>query len=124
MNVVLWFAQALLAAVFLLAGFPKATRSIDALSKRMDWVRAVPPGFVRCIGAAELLGAVGLVLPLATGILPWLTVAAAVGLVLVQVSAGAFHLSRGEAAVVPGNIVLLLLAVFVVIGRVAVVQMA
>jgi DoxX-like family len=55
---------------------------------------------------------------------PWLTVAAAVGLVIVQVCAIAFHLARGETQRLAMNAVLLLLAVFVVVGRVALVPIA
>src|SRR5215813_10792266 len=124
MNIVLWAVQTLLAMAFLLAGLMKAIQPIEALSTRMDWVSAVPVGFVRCIGIAELLGALGLILPLTTGILPWLTVAAAVGLVIVQACAAFFHLARNEASVVPGNLVLLLMALLVVAGRLAIVPVA
>lgn len=124
MNVVLWIVQALLAAAFLLAGGAKAFQPLVALSKRMVWVSAAPAGLVRFIGIAELLGAIGLILPMLANIAPQLTVAAAAGLVLVQVCAILFHLSRNEARVVPGNIVLLLLAVFVLVGRVAIAPIA
>ncbi len=123
MNIVLWVVQILLALVFLMAGFFKATRPIETLSKRMAWVSSLPVAFVRFIGVAEMLGAIGLILPLVTDILPWLTVAAALGLVVVQASAIVFHLSRHEARVVPGNIVLLLLAVLIVVGRMAILPM-
>lgn len=116
MNVALWVVQGLLAAAFLLAGGIKLTQPIDTQAKSMDWVRAVP-SLVRFIGTAEVLGAIGLILPMVTHLLPWLTVAAGAGLALVMVSAAAFHLSRGEASRVPVNAVLLILAVFVVIGR-------
>jgi hypothetical protein len=118
-NVVLWIVQGLVAAAYLLAGGMKATQPLDTLSKQMTWVNAVPAGFVRFIGVAELLGAVGLILPLATGILPWLTVAAAIGLVIVQVGAIGVHLSRHETTRIPVNVILLLLAVFIIIGRLA-----
>jgi len=124
MNVVLWIAQVLLAAAYVLAGGGKAFRPLPALSKQMTWVSSVPPAFVRFVGAAELLGAIGLVLPIVTGVAPWLTVAAAAGLVLLQVCAITFHLSRNEARVVPTNVVLLLLAALVLIGRVAIVPVA
>ncbi|HEV2460674.1 MAG TPA: DoxX family protein [Ktedonobacterales bacterium] len=124
MTVVLWIVQGLLALAYLMAGGMKASRPIAALSKSMAWVRSVPPGFVRSIGVAEVLGAIGIILPLATGVLPWLTVAAAVGLVIVQVCAIAFHLARGETQRLAMNAVLLLLAVFVVVGRVALVPIA
>lgn len=124
MNVVIWIGQGLLAAVFLLAGGLKVSQPIESLSKRMTFVRAVPPPFVRFIGAAEVLGAAGLILPLATGVLPWLTVAAAVGLVIVQLCAAVFHISRGEASRVLTNAALLAMAVFVVIGRLSIVPVA
>ena len=73
MNAVLWIVQGLLAAAFLAAGLMKSTRPIEALSKQMTWVKSVPPGFVRFIGVAELLGAIGLILPMVTNILPWLS---------------------------------------------------
>jgi hypothetical protein len=123
-NDLLWIVQVLLALAYLMAGVLKATQPLDMLSKRMSWVRATPAGLVRFIGVAELLGAIGIILPLATGILPWLTVAAAIGLVIVQLCAIVFHLARGEARVLPGNVVLLVLALFVVIGRVAIVPIA
>ena len=124
MNIVLWVVQGLLAAAYLMAGGMKLAQPIDSLGKQMGWVRDTPPSFVRFVGAAEVLGAVGLILPMLTGILPWLTVAAAVGLVIVQLGASALHLSRGEAARLPVNVVLLLLAVIVVVGRLAIAPVA
>jgi putative oxidoreductase len=120
MTVVLWIVQALLAAVYVLTGSMKALRPLEALKKSMAWVSAVPAGLVRFVGIAELLGAIGLILPMVTNTAPRLTVAAAAGLVLVQVCAIVFHLSRHEARVVPGNIILLLLALFILIGRVTI----
>ena len=121
MNLVLWIVQALLAAAYVLAGSMKSFRPLEQLSKNMAWVKTTPAGLVRFIGIAELLGAIGLILPMATNIAPGLTIAAAAGLVIVQVCAIVFHLSRNEARMVPGNVVLLLLALFVIIGRVAIV---
>jgi len=95
MNVILWVVQCLLAVAYLLAGVPKASLPIKALSKRVGWIGAVPAALVRFIGVAELLGAIGLILPMLTGILPWLTVAAAMGLAVLQVCATLFHISRG-----------------------------
>ena len=121
MSVVLWIIQVLLALVFLMTGFMKLTQPIAILSKRMTWTAAVPLGLVRFIGLAELLGGIGLILPMLIGILPWLTIAAAIGLSIVMVSAAIFHLARHEASHVPGNIVLLILAVIVVVGRLVIV---
>ena len=124
MTVVLWIVQGLLALAYVMAGGMKVSQPIDRLSKTMTFARDVPPALTRFIGVAEVLGALGIILPLATGILPWLTVAAAVGLVLVQVCAIAFHLARGETQRLPTNAVLLVLALFVVVGRVALVPIA
>ncbi len=118
MNIILWIDQILLAVAYLLAGVPKATWPIVALSKRVDWIGAVPGRLVRFIGVAEILGAIGLILPMLTHILPWLTAAAAIGLMALQVCAALFHVSRHELTSLPPNVVLLLLALFVVIGRV------
>mgnify|MGYP001223020344 CR=1 FL=1 len=106
-----------MAVAFLLAGFLKAFRPLDDLANRMTWVAAVPPSLVRFIGAAEILGAIGLVLPALTGVVPWLTPLAAVALVLVMVGAAAFHASRSEYSNIGTNAVLLVLVAMVAYGR-------
>ena len=117
MNIALWIVAGLLALAFLLAGFMKAFRPVEDLKKNMGWVAVVPTPFVRFIGVAELLAAIGLILPAVTGIAVWLVAAAAGGLVIVQLSAAIFHSRRQEWQVIGGNVVLLLLAVFVLVGR-------
>lgn len=117
MNIALWIVQILLAAAFLMAGVLKTTQPKEKLAKNMPWVESFSPGTVKLIGAAEFLGAVGLILPWATGIAEWLTPVAAVGLALIQAGAIVTHLRRDEAKVIPVNIVLLALAVFVAVGR-------
>jgi len=121
-NIALWVVQGALALTYLMAGGIKTFQPIALLSKRMTWVLSTAPIFVRLIGVAELLGAIGLILPMLTGILPWLVVAAAIGLVLVQICATIFHLMRGEGGKIPTNLVLLLLALFVAIGRLLIVK--
>lgn len=120
MNAALWIVQGLLAVVYLMAGGIKLALPIDQVGKRMPPLRDVAPAFIRFIGTAEVLGVIGLILPMTTGILPWLTVAAAAGLVLVQVGAMVFQVSRRTQARLPLNVVLLLLALFVVVGRLAI----
>jgi hypothetical protein len=124
MNIALWVVQVLLALVFIAAGIPKATQPIARLSTRVTWTKDVPLPLVRFIGVAEILGALGLVLPALTGILPWLTIAAAIGLAIIQALAVVFHLRRGEARVIVGNIVFLALLLFVVYGRLALAPLA
>lgn len=117
MNIALWIVQALLAAMFLMAGFSKAFQPPDALSQMMPWTLDVPLALIRFIGISELLGGVGLVLPALTGIKPRLTIAAAAGIMLVMISASIFHLMRGEYGPIVFNLVLLALAAFVAYGR-------
>jgi putative oxidoreductase len=124
MNIALWVIQALVGLAFLAAGFPKAFRPIEEVAKRMPWAGRSPVWFVRFVGVAEILGAIGLILPAATKILPWLTVAAAIGLVVVMVSAIIFHVARKEYSHLGLNVVLLLLAALIIVGRVAWVPIA
>ena len=115
MRYALWFIQILLAVLFLSAGGAKMVLPVEALGLAY----ALPPVFVRFIGACEALGALGLILPALTGILPWLTVAAAIGLAIVMLSAIVFHIARGETNRIALNIVFLLLLLFVIYGRIA-----
>lgn len=117
MNIVLWVIQVLLALAFLGAGIMKATQPIDRLKKNMSWVEGSSPTIVRLVGVLEILGGLGLILPAATRILPWLTPVAAIGLVLTMIGAVIVHLQRKEAAQVGVPIVLLILALVIVYGR-------
>lgn len=117
LNLALWSTQILLAAMFGMAGCMKLSQPITQLSAMLPWTAQVPEGLVRFIGTAEIAGAVGLILPAATRILPVLTPLAASGLVLVMVLASGFHVSRGETMNLPINVVLGALATFVAWGR-------
>jgi putative oxidoreductase len=116
LNFWLWAAAGLLAVAYMMAGGMKATQPIDKLAGTMHWP-ADYPRLTRFVGWSEVLGAIGLVLPLLTGILAWLTPLAAMCLALVQVLAIGFHVMRKEPQIVPVNLVLLALAVFVAWGR-------
>jgi len=124
MNIALWIVQALLALVFVAAGLRKATQPIDRLAVSMKWAKDFSPWIVRVIGALEILGGIGVILPAVTGILPWLTPVAAIGLVLTMVGAMILHMRRGEVSHIGLNVILLLLALFVVYGRFVVVPLA
>jgi uncharacterized membrane protein YphA (DoxX/SURF4 family) len=118
MGIALWVVQVLLAVAFLGAGALKLSQSKEKLAKNMAWVEDFSPETVRLIGTLEVLGAIGVVLPTLTGILPWLTPLAALGLVLTMVGAIFTHLRRGEYPAIAGPVVLLVLAAFVAYGRV------
>ncbi|MFC9441021.1 DoxX family protein [Nocardia sp. NPDC057030] len=109
MNVAFWIVAGPLALFYLYAGGLKITRSPDRLRPMMAWVDRVPLSVIRAVGALELLGALGLILPPLTGLTPGLAVAAAVGFVLLQVGAIPVHLTGGDRKIAL-NIVLLLTA--------------
>ena len=80
-------------AFFLAAGAPKIIgRGLD----KWTGFSEMPRPLVILIGLTEVLGAVGLVLPMATGILPWLTPLAAVGLAIIVLMAAGFHIRADE----------------------------
>ena len=116
MNIALWIVQVLLGGMFVMAGMMKAFQYERARAS-LPWVKDVPRGLVTFIGISELLGGLGLLLPALTGILPWLTPLAAVGLALVMILAIGFHASRREGPAIGFNVALLVLAAFVAYGR-------
>jgi hypothetical protein len=109
MDVVLRVGALGLAALFLVVGTLKLVRPLPALhGMGMTWVHDWGPTKVRLVGLAEVLGALGLVLPTATGIAPWLARVAAAGLVVVMAGAVVVRGRRHESVAAP--LVLLLLA--------------
>lgn len=118
MNIALWVVAALLAAVYFAVGCVKLLRG-KALQRRMPWVEAFPDVAVRFIGLCEVAGALGLVLPQATGELVWLAPTAAAALALLQLLAVVVHTRRGETQQLGVNVVLLVLALVVAVGRFA-----
>jgi hypothetical protein len=118
-TIALWALQVLLALAFLAGGILHAFRfDRFAAMPRMAWANDVGRTNMRVIGLLEIAGAIGLVLPAATGILPWLTVVAAAGLALVMAGALVFHLRRGEPIL--ANAILGGLALVIVVGRLVV----
>jgi putative oxidoreductase len=117
MNIALWIAQVLLGVMYGMSGILKTLQTAKA-KEQFPWAKNRSDGFVRFVGTSELLGAVGVILPLLTGILPWLTPLAAIGLSLIQLLAiFTEHLPKKEFNVLPVNILLLALSVFIVFGR-------
>ena len=113
MNVALWIVQGLLAALFLFAGGAKLVLPLD----QMVGPVALPGWFFRLLGVAEVLGALGLVLPGLLRIRPGLTPLAAAGLVIIMIGATVITLVGGMVAVALMDLVVALLAAFVAYGR-------
>jgi len=117
MNIVLWIVQILLLGLYGMAGVLKTFMTARA-KETLPWAKDRSDNFVRFVGISELLGALGMILPILTGILPWLTPLAAIGLAVVQLLAiFTVHVPAKEYNVVPLNVVFLVLALFVVWGR-------
>src|SRR5690242_21321938 len=119
MNVLLWILAGLLAAFFLAAGATKLTQSRAKLlaGGQMNWVEDLSAGTVKLIGAAELLGAIGLILPAVLDIAPILVPLAATGLAVIMAGAIVVHTRRKENQPIILNSVVLVLAVVVAIFR-------
>ena len=115
-NVMLWTIQGLLAALFLFAGGMKLVLPLDQMAGPV----ALPGLFLRFLGVAEVLGAIGLILPWALRIRPELTPLAAVGLLIIMCGAVVITLIGGPAAgaIVPFAVGLLLAVVACGRGRI------
>lgn len=117
MEIAVWIVSGLLALAYLAAGLMKLTTPKEKLQEKMAWARGFSAAQVKVIGALEVLGAIGLIVPVLTGIAPVLTPIAAVALVVVQVVAIVVHVRLGEVKQIAPNVVLALLAGFVAVAR-------
>lgn len=117
MNIALWIVQGILGVGFIFSGWMKAFQYEKAKTS-WPWVKEVSRRLVFFIGIVELLGVFGIIVPQATNIVPVLTPIAAVGLVIVVLFGALFHIKRKEYREIRVNIVFLVLALIVVIGRI------
>jgi putative oxidoreductase len=114
MNITLWVLQILLAVVFFAHGWLLVFPPPDMLELMNS---TMTPAFRLFLGVAEILAAIGLVLPGVTRIQPWLVACAAAGLVIVMVAATGLHVVRGEIGSALVTAVLLVAATFVAYMR-------
>jgi uncharacterized membrane protein YphA (DoxX/SURF4 family) len=117
LHVTLWVVQALLAVFFVMVGYSHGLMPYDEVAQQATWMNQVPRALGRFIGYAELAGGLGLILPAATRIKPWLTPLAALGLAIIMLLAIPFHIVRGEASVIWLHTLFAALALFVAWGR-------
>jgi hypothetical protein len=117
MTYILWIFQALLTLLFLFTGGIKLVLPLEVLTEQSP----LPGWFVRFIGVAEVLGAIGLILPGLLRIRPGLTPLAACGLVVIMAGATVLALvgigPGGGLAPVLIPLVVGLLSAFVAFGR-------
>jgi uncharacterized membrane protein YphA (DoxX/SURF4 family) len=114
MNIVLWVLQILLAIAFFLHGWlllSPPLELVDALNSLMS------PAFRIFLGVAEVLAAVGLIVPGVTRIQPGLVSCAAAALLPVMVGATVLHISRGEISSAMITALLFVLLAFVAYVR-------
>jgi hypothetical protein len=113
MTYALWVVQGLLAIIFLLTGGMKLALPLEALTKQMP----LPGLFVRFLGVAEVLGAIGLILPGLLRVRLGLTSLAAAGLVIIMIGATVLTLAAGAVALALVPVMVGLLSAFVAYGR-------
>lgn len=117
LDIALWIVQGLLFLIFTGTAFWKVFTPVPKLAAMIPWAGQVPVAFLYATALVDLCGGLGVLLPMLTRILPRLTALAALGCAALQVCAIVFHVSRGEAANTPFNVVLLALSLFVFFGR-------
>jgi uncharacterized membrane protein len=106
-----------LSATLIWSSAMKFFQSREKLSVMWPWTGEVSVSLVKITGIVDLLGALGLILPMLLRIKPILTVAAALGIILLMICATVFQISRGEASQIMPNVIYALLAGFVAWGR-------
>ena len=116
-NITLWVLQVALGLFFMMVGYSHALAPFDEVAQQATWMQHVPRPLSQFIGYAEMAGGLGLIVPAATRIAPWLTPLAALGLGTIMILAIAFHVVRGEASDVWIQALLAALALFVAWGR-------
>ena len=118
MNIALWIVAGLLAAAMFGSGLMKVAQPREKLIKSgMGWAEDFPAGAVKLIGALEMLGALGLILPALLDIAPILVPVAATGLAITMAGAVIVHLRRKEYSAIAPAAVFLLMALFIAWGR-------
>ncbi len=100
MPIALWITASLLTLVALGAGLNKLLRSRAALiasGRQFEWANDVPAPLIKVTAALEVIGALGVILPLATGIVPILTPIAAIAIAVLMIGPIVVHVRRHEA---------------------------
>jgi putative oxidoreductase len=118
MTIILLIARGLLALCFLLGGLRYLFLSVATLTKNKDsrFLLNVPELLIRFIGVAKTVAGSAIIVSTLTGLAPWSVPLAALGIALLMLCAGTFHLSRREFSKLTLNSTLFALALFVAFG--------
>jgi hypothetical protein len=120
MLIAFWIVNALTALVFVGAGSMKVIRPKTALADMgMAWTADFSAGAIKLIGAAQVLGAIGMILPVLLDIVPILSPIAATGIAIIMLGAVVVHVRRKEAAA-PAIVLLLLAVASAVLGYITI----
>ena len=120
MNTTLWVLQSLIAFGFMYSGINKSIFSEKKLvAMGQTGVEGLPLALIRFIGISEILGAVGIILPLLLHILPFLTTVSAICFAVIMILAARIHYKRHEYKSVVFNSVIFLVCIFIAYGRIA-----
>lgn len=114
MSVLLWVLQWFLAVAFLAHGLMMIVPPAE-IAAQMN--ASLPRWFSLFIGVSEVLAAIGLTLPALTRVMPWLVTWAAVGIMIVMISATGYHVARSEFSSAAVTFLLLLVAAYVAYMR-------
>ncbi|MCC9175588.1 DoxX family protein [Arthrobacter sp. zg-Y179] len=117
LSLVLWLVQLLLALLFAGVGFVKIFQGYARVRENLRWPEDFSPATVKLIGVLEVLGAAGLVIPEATGMVPVLTPIAASALTVLMALAVLVHVRRGERNRIALGVILMMLSLVVALGR-------
>ena len=116
MNIALWVVQILLALIYGSAAFRKLFQ-LEKMRADQEWARRSSDGYIRFVAASQLLGVAGMLFPIPTDIFPWLTPLAAIGFCIIQILGAAWHIRLKEYKILPVNVFLFALSLFIVISR-------
>jgi hypothetical protein len=118
-NAALWVVAIVAGAISFAAAVNKLMQPKAELvkSENMGWANEFSEANIKRIGAVEMLGVFGLILPQATGRVEILTPIAACGLILLQIGALITHVRRGELRMLTINVPLILALAYVAVGR-------
>ena len=116
MNTTLWVMQGILATVFLASGTIILIFK-EKLKSKLTWLTEYSPTAVLVICLAKILGAIGLIVPMITGIMPILTPFASIGIAIIMALAFAYHIRRKEYKDIPATIIFFAVALFIAYNR-------
>ena len=116
MNIALWLTQILLAFIYGSAAFRKLFQ-LEKVRADQEWARQSSDGYIRFVATSQLLGVTGMLFPIPTGVFPWLTPLAAIGFCIIQILAAGWHIRLKEYKILPMNLFLFALSVFIAVGR-------